>query len=156
VSPCAAVGGSRTARSPGCVVRVCRFEKRIYIPLPTVDDREKLLAICLREIALADDVDLRSLAERMDGYSGADVANVCRDVAMVPMRKVMAQVRAKGIGLRNVEEMRKMLAEGASAGALEASVGQADFVDTITKVSSSVGGADLKRYQQWVDEFGAS
>lgn len=40
--------------------------------------REELLRISLRELELADDVDLARIAENMEGYSGADITNVCR------------------------------------------------------------------------------
>jgi katanin p60 ATPase-containing subunit A1 len=129
-----------------------RFEKRIYIPLPSASDREAMFGICLKEIALADDVSLPALAAASEGYSGADIANVCRDAAMMPMRKMMAQVRGKG--LRNVEEMRRLLA--AESSTLQDRVSQSDFLESLGKVSSSVGGADLKRYQDWMDEFGAT
>lgn len=42
--------------------------------------REELLKISLRELELADDVNLASIAENMEGYSGADITNVCRCV----------------------------------------------------------------------------
>jgi hypothetical protein len=42
--------------------------------------REELLRISLRELELADDVNLASIAENMEGYSGADITNVCRYV----------------------------------------------------------------------------
>lgn len=42
--------------------------------------REELLKINLRELELADDVDLTTIAQNMDGYSGADITNVCRYV----------------------------------------------------------------------------
>ncbi|XP_009577906.1 PREDICTED: katanin p60 ATPase-containing subunit A1, partial [Fulmarus glacialis] len=57
-----------------------RLEKRIYIPLPSAKGREELLRINLRELELADDVDLANIAEKMEGYSGADITNVCRYV----------------------------------------------------------------------------
>lgn len=130
-----------------------RLEKRIYIPLPNADDREKLFSICLRTLNIAPDVDLHKLAEATEGYSGADVANVCRDAAMMPMRKMMAAVRSRG--LRNVDDMRRVLTEESSALATDA-ITQADFMDSLSKVSSSVGGADLKRYHDWMEEFGSS
>ena len=82
-----------------------RLEKRIYIPLPTRkhtftnvflfytfylhylnkiifcstgEGRLVLLRINLREVKVADDVDLDEIAEQLDGYSGADITNVCR------------------------------------------------------------------------------
>lgn len=55
-----------------------RLEKRIYIPLPTLEGRESLLKINLREVKLAADVNLTKIAMKLDGYSGADITNVCR------------------------------------------------------------------------------
>lgn len=55
-----------------------RLEKRIYIPLPTLEGREALLKINLREVKLDDDVNLTRIARKLEGYSGADITNVCR------------------------------------------------------------------------------
>jgi katanin p60 ATPase-containing subunit A1 len=86
-----------------------RLEKRIYIPLPNSeyhdifvtqliescstanlthnfvpgDGREALLKINLREVKLDPDVDLKDVAVKLKGYSGADITNVCRSVATV-------------------------------------------------------------------------
>lgn len=57
-----------------------RLEKRIYIPLPNREGREALLRISLREVKLEPGVDLHSIADMLDGYSGADITNVCRFV----------------------------------------------------------------------------
>lgn len=55
-----------------------RLEKRIYIPLPSNEGREALLRINLRDVALCSDVDLKDVAVKLQGYSGADITNVCR------------------------------------------------------------------------------
>lgn len=55
-----------------------RLEKRIYIPLPTSEGREALLKINLREVKVDNTVDLMKMAKKLDGYSGADITNVCR------------------------------------------------------------------------------
>lgn len=55
-----------------------RLEKRIYIPLPTDEGREVLLKINLREVKMDPSVDLTAISKRLDGYSGADITNVCR------------------------------------------------------------------------------
>lgn len=57
------------------------------IPLPTEKGREELFKINLRGIALSEDIDWKKLITITDGYSGADISNVCRDAAMMPMRK---------------------------------------------------------------------
>lgn len=55
-----------------------RLEKRIYIPLPDLETRQQLLEINLREVPRAEDVDLNSIATKLDGYSGSDITSVCR------------------------------------------------------------------------------
>jgi len=55
-----------------------RLEKRIYIPLPCSPSRAALLKINLKEVKLADDVNLDEVAEQLGNYSGADITNVCR------------------------------------------------------------------------------
>ncbi|KAK3741803.1 hypothetical protein QZH41_010451, partial [Actinostola sp. cb2023] len=54
-----------------------RLEKRIYIPLPTKVGRHELLKINLRGVSLSDDVVLEEVAIHLNGYSGADITNVC-------------------------------------------------------------------------------
>ena len=63
------------------VMRPGRFDERIYVGLPDVAARRKMLEIHLRDRPLADDVDLDALARGMDGYSGADIRNVCEKAA---------------------------------------------------------------------------
>jgi len=64
-----------------------RLEKRIYIPLPTAVGREQLFKINLKGVKIAEDVDFNAMISMTEGYSGADLANVCRDAAMMPLRK---------------------------------------------------------------------
>ncbi|CAI8018474.1 Katanin p60 ATPase-containing subunit A1 [Geodia barretti] len=54
-----------------------RLEKRIYIPLPDVKGRLALLRINLKDVTQSDDCDLDEIAEMTEGYSGADITNVC-------------------------------------------------------------------------------
>jgi katanin p60 ATPase-containing subunit A1 len=64
-----------------------RLEKRIYIPLPTDIGRKELFKINLRDIKLDSNIDWDLLVTKSDGYSGADISNVCREAAMMPMRR---------------------------------------------------------------------
>lgn len=66
-----------------------RLEKRVYIPLPTVIGREALFEINLKTIPLSPGIDFKKLAEMTDGYSGADIACVCREAALQPLRRKM-------------------------------------------------------------------
>ena len=55
-----------------------RLEKRIYIPLPCEDARASLLKINLKDVNLAEDLNLETVAKELHNYSGADITNVCR------------------------------------------------------------------------------
>lgn len=57
-----------------------RFEKRVFVSLPNDESRLALLSLYLKNISTCDDLDINKIAEHMKGYSGADIANVCRYV----------------------------------------------------------------------------
>ena len=54
-----------------------RFEKRVYIPLPNELGRKQLFEINLRKIKLQDNIDFEKIISATDGYSGANISNVC-------------------------------------------------------------------------------
>ncbi|XP_077392093.1 katanin p60 ATPase-containing subunit A-like 1 isoform X2 [Festucalex cinctus] len=119
-----------------------RLEKRIYIPLPTAVGRVELLKINLREVELAADVDLDQIAEKTEGYSGADITNVCRDASMMAMRR-----RIHGLSPKEIQALSKE--------ELQMPVMMEDFTLTLKKISKSVSAADLERYEAWMSEFGS-
>jgi katanin p60 ATPase-containing subunit A1 len=55
-----------------------RFEKRVFVSLPNYDSRMALLNLYLKNVSTCNDLDLNKIAETLDGYSCADIANVCR------------------------------------------------------------------------------
>lgn len=57
---------------------VCELKMYLLEFLITVEGRVELLRINLKELELAGDVDLDKIAEQLEGYSGADITNVCR------------------------------------------------------------------------------
>ncbi|KAG9510708.1 Katanin p60 ATPase-containing subunit A1, partial [Fragariocoptes setiger] len=67
-----------------------RLEKRIYILLPNQEGREALLKINLREVEKCPTLDLSHIARCLDGYSGADIFNVCRDACMMSVSRRIA------------------------------------------------------------------
>uniref|UniRef100_A0A8C6V4U5 Katanin p60 ATPase-containing subunit A1 n=1 Tax=Naja naja TaxID=35670 RepID=A0A8C6V4U5_NAJNA len=119
-----------------------RLEKRIYIPLPSAKGREELLRINLQELELAADVDLVTIAQNMEGYSGADITNVCRDASLMAMRR-----RIEGL---TPEEIRNL-----SRDEMHMPTTMEDFEMALKKVSKSVSAADIEKYEKWIFEFGS-
>uniref|UniRef100_A0AAQ4QZA6 Katanin p60 ATPase-containing subunit A1 n=1 Tax=Gasterosteus aculeatus aculeatus TaxID=481459 RepID=A0AAQ4QZA6_GASAC len=119
-----------------------RLEKRIYIPLPSTEGRVELLRINLTELELASNVDLDKIAEKLEGYSGADITNVCRDASLMAMRR-----RIEGL---TPEEIRNI-----SRDEMHMPTTMEDFESALRKVSKSVSATDLEKYEKWIEEFGS-
>jgi katanin p60 ATPase-containing subunit A1 len=79
-----------------------RLEKRVYIPLPTDEGIKQLFKINLKDIELDKNIDWDLLISKTVGYSGADVSNVCRDAAMMPMRRKLSK---GGFNLADISEL---------------------------------------------------
>ncbi|CAN7983945.1 unnamed protein product [Ixodes pacificus] len=120
-----------------------RLEKRIYIPLPNSAGREALLKINLKEVDVSPELDVIAIAAKLDGYSGADITNVCRDASMMAMRR-----RINGL---TPEEIRNLSKEE-----LELPVSADDFQEAIRKINKSVSKEDLEKYEKWMAEFGST
>lgn len=71
-----------------------RLEKRVLVTLPGQEAREQMLRKLLQE-RCAKDVDFAGVAQRMQGYSGADIELVCREAAMMPVRRLLKRVEAE-------------------------------------------------------------
>ncbi|GMH51911.1 hypothetical protein TrST_g8218 [Triparma strigata] len=128
-----------------------RLEKRVYIPLPSAIGRKELFKINMKGCEISDDVDTDVLAEMTDGYSGADIANVARDAAMMSVRRLMDAARKLGLA---GPDMQKYLAENKEE--MGGAVTQTDFCESLKKVGKSVGESDLERYAKWFEDFGSA
>jgi cell division protease FtsH len=83
------------------LLRPGRFDRQITVALPDVKGREEILRVHARKVKLADDVDLSVIARGTPGYSGAELANVINEAALLAARKAM-----KAISLPELEEAR--------------------------------------------------
>lgn len=69
------------------LLRPGRFDRRVVLDLPDINDREAILQVHAKDKPLADDANLRKLAERTPGFSGADLANLVNEAAIETARK---------------------------------------------------------------------
>jgi transitional endoplasmic reticulum ATPase len=72
------------------ILRPGRFDEKVYIPLPDLAARHKMLEVYLGKRPVADDLDLPTLAQRLEGYSGADIKYVCDRAATIPFLQSVA------------------------------------------------------------------
>jgi len=71
------------------VLRPGRFDRRVYVPPPDEGARLKIIQIKTKDMPLDSSVELKVLARRMAGYSGADIDSVCREAALNALRRDM-------------------------------------------------------------------
>ncbi len=133
-----------------------RLEKRVYIPLPDSAARADLFRINMKGVTLASDIREAELARLTEGYSGADIANVCRDAAMMDMRKIVAQARQQGITGSDLQTNVMLMMQQQNSQEVQSTVSPNDFLVALSKVGKSVGEQDLKKYAQWMRDFGSS
>ena len=72
------------------VLRPGRFDEKVFIPLPDVAGRRKMLELCLANRPVAPEVNLDELAARLEGYSGADIKYICDRAATIPFLQSVA------------------------------------------------------------------
>ena len=69
------------------LLRAGRFDRQIYVELPDIVGRREIFEVHMRGLKLADNVDKEFLAKQTPGFSGADIANVCNEAALMAARK---------------------------------------------------------------------
>jgi len=70
------------------LMRAGRFDRQIHVELPDMIDRKEIFQVHLRPLKLGDDVNVDFLAKQTPGFSGADIANVCNESALIAARKM--------------------------------------------------------------------
>lgn len=118
-----------------------RFQKRVYIPLPDEEGRESILNMYLGEY-ICHDFDTQGFVKKLDGYSCADIANLCRDVAQIVFDKQTQHL--------DTQQWLNMPAEDAKV-----FVTNEDFESALKKRKSSVDKNTIKKYEEWRQLKGA-
>jgi transitional endoplasmic reticulum ATPase len=106
------------------VLRPGRFDEKVYVPLPDLPGRKKLLEIYLSKRPLAEDVNIDALSQMLEGFSGADIKYICDRAATVPF---LASVASGNEGAITTDILH----------------------DAIHDAPRSVMPEMLKRFEQW-------
>lgn len=68
------------------LLRPGRFDRQIYVDLPELTDRMEIFQVHMRNLKVSSDIDVEQLARQTQGFSGADIANVCNEAALIAAR----------------------------------------------------------------------
>jgi len=112
-----------------------RFEKRIYIGLPEFDARREVFRIHTKGVELSNDVNFDELAKLTEGFSGADIAILCREALMAPVR----ELDETGMLTKSDVKIRPVTRD--------------DFLEALRVVKPSVSPSELTKFKEWAKEF---
>jgi len=115
------------------LLRPGRFERLIYVPPPDKESRKKIFEVHTRNMKLCKDVDLEKLADMTEGYSGADIAAVCREAGLNAIRRAIKEGK-KSIGC----------------------VSMADFEHALKKIRPSITKEMLQEYKELAKKWGGT
>jgi ATP-dependent metalloprotease FtsH len=74
------------------LMRAGRFDRQIYVDMPDLNERKEIFAVHLKPIKVDKDIDIDFLAKQTPGFSGADIANICNEAALIAARKKQTEV----------------------------------------------------------------
>lgn len=114
------------------IMRPGRLDQLIYLPLPDFDSRMAIFKAATRKSPLADDIDLREYAERTEGFSGADITEICQRACKLAIRQHIADADA------DVPEGErcKMISKD-------------HFEEAFEKARKSVSPGDIKKFERF-------
>ena len=91
---------------------------------------------------MEDEADLEDIADRLDSYSGADITNLCRDAAMMSMRRAI-----KNKGLDELKQIRKE--------EIDKPISAEDFVEAMARCKMTCSDVECSRYEDWMEKHGS-
>ena len=107
------------------LLRSGRFDRLLFIGPPDREARLSILAIHSSDMPLSGDIDLSDIADRTEGYTGADLEGICREAGLIALRS--------SISAKNVE--------------------QSHFEDAMKEVRPSVDESTLRAYRRMMEEW---
>ncbi len=120
------------------LLRPGRIERHIYIPPPDKEGRKEIFRIHLKGKPLADDVDVEWLADKTEGYSGADIEAVCREAGMLAIREAIKPSMSREEAKKVAEKIR---------------ITKEHFEEALKKIKPSLTKEDIEKYKKIVEEF---
>jgi len=90
------------------LLRPGRFDRQVVVSIPDIEGREKILAVHMKKVPLAPDVNARTIARGTPGFSGADLANLVNEAALLAARR-----NKRTVAMREFEDAKDKVMMGA-------------------------------------------
>lgn len=121
---------------------ISRCEKRIYIPLPDIESREKILRIHLQNKGFEVNADILALAKKSEGYSGRDLRTLCLDT----VNNMIEEMNPEMGKLKTLEEIKKYKLKIRP-------ITEKDFENALSRIKPAATPEMIKRYEEWSEKF---
>jgi len=122
------------------LMRPGRLDQLLYIPLPDFESRISVFKAVLRKSPVAKDVDINFLAKKTEGFSGADVTEICQRATQLAIREnIMKDAERAERGSDNMEEAADLVPE----------ITRAHFSEAMKTARRSVSDADIRKYEMF-------
>jgi cell division protease FtsH len=137
------------------LLRPGRFDRHIYLELPNLVERKQIFGVHLRPLKLGKEIDSSQLAAQTPGFSGADIANICNEAALIAARGKKKNIEKQDFGeaidriIGGLEKKSKILSSEEKARVAYHEAGHATVswmlkhVDSLIKVSIVPRGKSL-------------
>ncbi len=122
------------------LLRPGRFDRMILVPAPDEKARLEIFKVHTRRVPLSADVDLKELAKKTEGYSGADIEALVREAALIAMRRIMRELPRDLVEEESEEFLEKL------------KVSKTDFTRAMKKVRPSITSYMVDYYRNFEEQ----
>ncbi|KAH0576258.1 Cell division protein 48 [Spironucleus salmonicida] len=131
------------------LIRGGRLDQLIYIGIPDYDGRFGILSAALRKSKIEDGIDLQKIAQATDGYSGADLSEICQKAVQFAIRNSVRKFNEGMAACDGDMEAARRLETEFQSGVIQ----KEDFVNAVRESRQSVSSKDLIKYEAFKEMF---
>ncbi len=125
-----------------------RFDKKVYTPLPDHKARIEIFKLNLEKKGFEiEGITYDELADMTEGYSGRDIANVCREAIILMLRRVNPDIYKKITTIKTLEELEKLKYRVEP-------IKREELLEAIEKIKPPITKKDLEKYLEWMKQHG--
>jgi len=125
------------------LMRPGRLDQLMYIPLPDIPSRLSIFKAVLRKSPVAKDVDINFLSSKTEGFSGADITEICQRATQLAIREAIEK-EAEAVATQGVDQMETAEVEDPVP-----EITRKHFAEAMRYARRSVSDADIRKYEMF-------